>query len=188
MTRVRLRTSKTVAFGIFVAFTGLLLLAATVMAEVPASVDSYGGNAFASGVHVIVGSNNDPNFSNGAIGNRYPLAQAGQDISPASSATASIDDYGPLVSTVLGNDCNAPPPSPLPAPSPQPSPNYCLEQIRHDVPYARAQFPNPPGVADQTVNGPSDPSLPPLPTTATASPPPRHPRPSPHAVYTHPPD
>ena len=123
MTRLRLRTSRTVAFGVFVAFTGVLLLAASVMAEVPASVDSYGGNAFSSAVHVIVGSNNDPNFSNGAIGNRYPLAEAGQDISPASTATASIDDYGPLVSTVLGNDCNAPPPSPLPAPSPQPSPN-----------------------------------------------------------------
>ncbi len=188
MTRVRLRTSKTVAFGIFVAFTGLLLLAATVMAEVPASVDSYGGNAFASGVHVIVGSNNDPNFSNGAIGNRYPLAQAGQDISPASSATASIDDYGPLVSTVLGNDCNAPPPSPLPAPSPQPSPNYCLEQIRHDVPYARAQFPNPPGVADQTVNGPSDPSLPPLPSTGTASAHARELRAYADGVYTGSPD
>src|SRR5258708_30747947 len=169
MIRLRLRTSRTVAFGIFVAFTGLLLLAATVMAEGPARVDSYGGNAFASGVHVIVGSNNDPNFPNGAIGNRYPLAQAGQDISPASSATASIDDYGPLVSTVLGNDCNAPPPSPIPPSSPQPSPNYCLEQVRSAVPYARAQFPHPPGAGDQTVNGPGNSSTTSLPATGTAT-------------------
>jgi hypothetical protein len=141
--------------GVFLAFTALLLLAATVVAEVPASVDSYGGNAFSSAIHVIAGSNNDPNFSNGAIGNRYPLAQAGQDISPASAASASLNDYGPLVSTVLGNDCNAPPPKPLPQPSSPPSPNYCLEPIRAALPYASAQYPHPPGVGDAKVNGPN---------------------------------
>jgi hypothetical protein len=155
MKRLRLRRSRTALVGVFFGFTALPLLAATVIAEVPASVDSYGSSAFASGIHVIAGSNNDPNFSHGAIGNRYPLAQAGQDISPASAASASINDYGPLVSTVLGNACNAPPPSPLPQPSPPPSPDYCLEPIRAALPYANAQYPHPPGVGDASTNGPN---------------------------------
>jgi hypothetical protein len=137
----------------------LLLLASapvtTAKAAVPTTVDSYGGNAFASAVHVIVGSNNDTNFSQGAIGNRYPLTQVSQDVAPASQATASLNDLGPLVQTVAGTDCGAPPPWPLPPPFPNPvSGHYCLETIRENAPYARAQYPNPPGVPDQSVTGP----------------------------------
>jgi hypothetical protein len=154
MNRSRALKTRALLLAVFLAFSGLMLLAATVMAEVPATVDSYGGNAFAAGIHVIAGSNNDPNFSQGAIGNRYPLAQAGQDISPASAAQASLTDYGPLVATQLGMDCNAGPPSPVPPlPGPKKPPNYCLEQVRADLPYANAQFPHPPGVGDQTITG-----------------------------------
>jgi hypothetical protein len=123
-----------------------VLLGGSSLAAVPATVDSYGGNAFAAGVHVIIGSNNDPNFDKGAIGNRYPLAESGQDISPASAATASVDDYGPLVSTVAGTDCN----------NGTPPPNYCLEFVRTEAPYARAQYPNPPGKGTDQVQGPHD--------------------------------
>ncbi|MGB2939339.1 MAG: hypothetical protein WBD38_03450 [Candidatus Dormiibacterota bacterium] len=133
-----------------VAVISLLVLSALLggssLAAVPSTVDSYGGNAFADGVHIVIGSNNDPNFEKGAIGNRYPLAEAGQDISPASAATASIDDYGPLVSTVAGTDCN----------NGTPPANYCLEFVRTEAPYARAQFPNPPGKGTDHVNGPHD--------------------------------
>ena len=109
----RIRRSRKAVLAAVVVVSGMMLLASAGVAVVPPTVDSYGDNAFAAGVHAIVGSNNDPNFSNGAVGNRYPLTSAGQDISPASAATASIDDYGPLVATVAGNDCNNPPPSPL---------------------------------------------------------------------------
>jgi hypothetical protein len=148
----------------------------TAMAAVPTTVDSYGANGFASAVHVVINTNNDPNFSQGAIGNRYPLTQVSQDVAPAAQALASLNDVGPLVLTVAGNDCNGPPPYPLPqGPPPPPIPdpnagkqpgNYCLETIRENAPYAHAQYPHPPGVGDASVTGPGGQGLfgtPPIP-------------------------
>src|SRR2546427_9559276 len=122
--RRRFRPSRALSFIVALALGGGVAVVA--LADVPASVDSYGGNSAAAGVHAIAGSNNDPNFQNGAVGNRYPLAQANQDVSPATQAVASVSDVGPLVLTVAGNDCNAPPPNPIPNPNPSPesTPSY----------------------------------------------------------------
>ena len=151
----RIRRSRKAVLAAVVVVSGMMLLASAGVAVVPPTVDSYGGNAFAAGVHAIVGSNNDPNFSNGAVGNRYPLTSADQDISPASAATASIDDYGPLVATVAGNDCNNPPPSPLPPQEPQAFAELMPRGHTNQAPYAPRPVPHiPRALATEPVSGP----------------------------------
>lgn len=158
MTRRRIVGGRARVAAILVALFATGLVAVMGVAEVPTTVDSYGGNASAAGVHLIAGTNAFPNFSNGALGNRYPLAQAGQDISPASDATASVVDYGPLVATLLTTDCGAPPPIPSPLPNPvaPKPPDYCLAPLRDEAKYAHAQYPHPPGVGDATAPGVHD--------------------------------
>ena len=125
-----------VVAGTAVFGTGAYLLGGVGIAAVPSTVSVYGGNANAAGVHAIAGTNVFENFSTGAIDNRYPYANVGQDVAPASAANASYDDYGPLGADLY---TNVPP-----ANRPQNPP----------VDYARAQYPNPPGVADQAKTAP----------------------------------
>jgi hypothetical protein len=138
-------------FGVF---------ATTGSAEVPTSIDAYGGSAYASAIHVTVGTNAFPNFAGGAVDNRYPLVLVAQDVSPASQASSSVDDYGPLGATLITTDCSKPP-APLPNPNPKAPPNYCLAGVRDIAPYSRAQFPNPPGKPDdRTVFPPATSNVP----------------------------
>jgi hypothetical protein len=124
-----------------VAGTGVFGLGAYMMggvglADVPSTVSVYGGSANAAGVHAVAGTNTFENFSTGAVDNRYPLANVGQDVSPASSAHSSYDDYGPLG----GNVYTSVPPAQRPANPP--------------VDYANAQYPNPPGKPDEVKTSP----------------------------------
>jgi len=125
-----------VVAGTAVFGTGAYLLGASAVADVPSSISVYGGTANAAGVHAVGGTNVFENFSTGAVDNRYPFANVTQDGSPASGANASYDDYGPLGADLY---TNVPP-----ANRPQNPP----------VDYARAQYPNPPGVADQVKKAP----------------------------------
>ena len=76
------------------AMAAVVLVPAWVLADVPASYNSYG---YATGVHYIAGSDAFPNFEHGAVNNRYPLAQVEQDASPSATALATYADSGPLV-------------------------------------------------------------------------------------------
>lgn len=123
-------------------------LAAIGGAEVPATVVVYQGSTRAAGVHEVGGTNNFPNWANGAIDNRYPLAATNQDSSPYSHATASSADYGPAVATVAAGD--------LPVPCPLP-PAACPPHNPPPATYADAQYPNPPGSPDASYSaGASD--------------------------------
>ena len=126
----------TVVAGTGVFGLGAYMLGGVGFAAVPATISIYGGSANAAGVHAVAGTNVFENFSTGAIDNRYPYANVSQDVSPASAGNASWDDYGPLGADLY---TNVPP-----AQRPQNPP----------VDYARAQYPNPPGVADQAKTAP----------------------------------
>src|SRR5690242_4111922 len=84
---------------------GLLLLAllaalpVTAFAQVPSNIGSYVSYGFGAGVHMIGGSSAFPNFQNGAVDNRYPLAQVEQDASPSATARGSYADTGPAAAT-----------------------------------------------------------------------------------------
>src|SRR5207248_1035285 len=54
-----------------VGIAAVVLLPAFALADVPSSYTSFG---YATGVHGIAGSNAFPNFQNGAVNNRYPMA------------------------------------------------------------------------------------------------------------------
>jgi hypothetical protein len=124
------RPSHIVAGGTGLAFFVFTAISATGVAAPLASVDVYGANAQAAGVHVVGYSSNFPNFSTGAIDNRYPMATAGMDAAPSARAVASVNDYGPLGANLATNG----------APR---------------VPYAEAQFPAPPGKPhDSYTHGP----------------------------------
>jgi hypothetical protein len=120
-----------------------LAFAGGAIADVPATVDVYGAEGHAAGVHEIFYSGNLTSFLNhktkGAIDNRYPLATVNQDSSPASYASASSADYGPLVATVLAGD------PPGICPGPLCPPHQSPPQI-----YAKAQYPG--GPADNTYS------------------------------------
>lgn len=114
------RPSHVVAGGTGLAFFVFTAISATGVAAPLSTVDVYGGNAQAAGVHVIGYTSNFPNFSTGAIDNRYPMATAGMDAAPSARAIASVNDYGPLGANLAASG----------APR---------------VQYAEAQFPSPPG-------------------------------------------
>src|SRR5437773_12253329 len=78
------------------AAASVVLIPAFALAAVPSSYTSFG---YASGVHAIGGRDAFPNFQNGAVNNRYPLAEAPQDGSPSSTAVATYSDRGPLAAT-----------------------------------------------------------------------------------------
>jgi len=64
---------------------------------------NYNGTVSATAVHVQAGSAAFPNFSSGAVDNRYPLAAAHVDSSPNAQAFSSPLDTGPLGQTVAAS-------------------------------------------------------------------------------------
>jgi hypothetical protein len=114
----------------------VVVLPAWVLAAVPASYTSYG---YATGVHTIAGSDAFPNFQNGAVNNRYPLAEVQQDASPSSTAVATYSDSGPASATA-GSSYNQGCTSSGSAPPP---PQVC-QNPNNQVPYAKATYPGGP--------------------------------------------
>ncbi|HVH63178.1 MAG TPA: hypothetical protein VNA65_06215 [Candidatus Dormibacteraeota bacterium] len=121
------------------AVASIVLIPAFALADVPASYNSYG---YASGVHEIAGSDAFPNFQNGAVNNRYPLAQVQQDASPSTTAVGTYSDSGPLGATAgsqynqgCANGSSSPPPSQI------------CENPNNKVPYATATYPGGPSHA-----------------------------------------
>jgi hypothetical protein len=125
----------------------IVLVPAWVLAEVPASYNSYG---YATGVHYIAGSDAFPNFEHGAINNRYPLAQVEQDASPSSTAVATYSDSGPMVATggsAYNQGCTTGDHQP---------PKEICQNPNNQVPYAKATYPGGPGKAHiDSCNNPS---------------------------------
>src|SRR2546423_879817 len=106
-TRRRL-SRRSQAVGLVAAATAALLTlpaAATlsVAAAAPgSSLVAYGLDGTGTGVHVRAGTDAFPNFATGVVDNSYPLAVVHLDASPASKATASVADTGPLGATAAG--------------------------------------------------------------------------------------
>ena len=117
------------------AVASVVLVPAFVLADTPSSYTSYG---YAAGVHAIGGSDAFPNFQNGAVNNRYPMAEVQQDASPSSTAVATYSDTGPAAATAgsqynqgCSNSGSSPPP-----------PQVC-QNPNNQVPYAKATYPGP---------------------------------------------
>jgi hypothetical protein len=91
--RLRLLLAQVVAGT---ALAGAAILAGTGGARAAPSFSVINGTVNATSLHEIVGSNALPNFTSGALDNRYPLAQAHLDNSPATEAVASPADTGPF--------------------------------------------------------------------------------------------
>jgi len=72
------------------------------LADTTPELSSYGADASGTGVHVLGATNAFPNFRTGFLDNSYPLATSHLDASPATQATASVADSGPLGSTAAG--------------------------------------------------------------------------------------
>ena len=117
------------------AVASVVLIPAFALAEVPSSYTSYG---YASGVPAIGGSDAFPNFQNGAVNNRYPLAEVQQDASPSSTAVATYSDSGPLTATV-GSQYN----QGCTNSGSQPPPPQICQNPNNQVPYAKATYPGP---------------------------------------------
>jgi hypothetical protein len=85
---------------------GLFALPAATAISVAAASDkafvAYGLDGTGTGVHVRAGTDAFPNFATGVVDNSYPLAVVHLDASPASKATASLADTGPLGATAAG--------------------------------------------------------------------------------------
>ena len=64
---------------------------------------NYNGTVSATAVHVQAGSAAFPNFSSGAVDNRYPLAAAHVDSSPNAQAFSSALDTGPVGQTAAAS-------------------------------------------------------------------------------------
>jgi hypothetical protein len=114
----------------------IVLVPAFVLADMPASYNSYG---YATGVHYIAGSDAFPNFEHGAVNNRYPLAQVEQDASPSSTAVATYSDSGPLVATAgsaYNQGCTT---------GDKPPPKEVCQNPNNQVPYSRSTYPGGPG-------------------------------------------
>jgi hypothetical protein len=114
----------------------VVLVPAFVLAAVPSSYNSYG---YATGVHYIAGSDAFPNFQNGAVNNRYPLAEVAQDASPSSTAVATYIDSGPLTATAgssYNQGCTS---------GDKPPPPQICQNPNNSVPYAKATYPGGPG-------------------------------------------
>lgn len=121
---------------IVLALAAVVLIPAFALADVPAAYTSFG---YATGVHGIAGTDAFPNFQNGAVNNRYPMAEVEQDASPSSAATATYFDSGPAAATAgsqynqgCSNSSGTPPP-----------PQIC-QNPNNQVPYARAGYPGGP--------------------------------------------
>src|SRR5689334_21435310 len=125
---------------IFIALNCVLMgLAAVVLgpafalASVPTSYTSYG---YATGVHGIAGTSAFPNFQNGAVNNRYPMAEVQQDASPSSTAKATYSDSGPAAATA-GSQYN----QGCSTSGNQPPPSHICQNPNNQVPYATATYP-----------------------------------------------
>lgn len=120
---------------VLLALATVVLVPAWVLAEVPASYNSFG---YATGVHYIAGSDAFPNFEHGAINNRYPLAEVQQDASPSSTAVATYSDSGPLTATAgsqYNQGCTT---------GDHPPPKEICQNPNNQVPYARSTSPGGP--------------------------------------------
>jgi hypothetical protein len=122
--------------GLFLVVACVLTVPAWVLADVPPSYTGYG---YSTGVHTIAGSDAFPNFQNGAVNNRYPLAEVQQDASPSSTALATYSDSGPASATA-GSQYNQ---SCSTTGSAPPPPQVC-QNPNNQVPYARAMYPGGP--------------------------------------------
>ena len=134
---------------VLVAAAGVVLVPAWALAEVPSAYTSFG---YATGVHVTAGSDAFPNFQNGAVYNRYPLAEVQQDAGPSSSATATYSDSGPLAATggsQYNQSCSA-------AGNQPPPPQVC-QNPNNQVPYATSNYPGGPPHAHVDACPPSSP-------------------------------
>ena len=80
----------------------LILVPAISFADV-AGVQNYVSVAGGDGVHVVGYSSQFPNFSGGAVDNRYPSSVVRQDATPASVGTGTYEDIGPLGQTVTAD-------------------------------------------------------------------------------------
>ena len=108
-----------VALGIPVA--ALALTAQTSSAPLFAAVN---GSVGATVLHEVVGTTAFPNFSNGAVDNRYPLANSHVDSSPSSEGVASPADTGPIGQTIATLPASPPKGVPLPPSKPINQPQY----------------------------------------------------------------
>jgi hypothetical protein len=118
-----------------VAVAGIVLVPAFALADVPPSYTSFG---YATGVHGIAGSDAFPNFQNGAVNNRYPMAEVQQDASPSTTAKATYADSGPAAATVgsqYNQNCSQS--------GSQPPPPQICQNPNNQVPYATATYPGP---------------------------------------------
>lgn len=129
----------------FVAIAAMVLGPAFALADAPSSYTSFG---YATGVHGIAGSDAFPNFQDGAVNNRYPMAEVQQDASPSSTAKATYADSGPAAATV-GSQYNQ---SCSQSGSEPPPPEIC-QNPNNQVPYATASNPGPSHGHIDTCNG-----------------------------------
>lgn len=120
---------------VLVAVSAMVLVPAFALADAPSSYTSYG---YATGVHAIAGSDAFPNFANGAVNNRYPMAEVQQDASPSSTAKATYSDSGPAAATA-GSQYN----QGCSTSSSQPPPPEICQNPNNQVPYATATNPGP---------------------------------------------
>lgn len=128
------------------AVAAVVLIPAFALADVPAAYTSYG---YAAGVHGIAGSDAFPNFQNGAVNNRYPMAEVQQDASPSSVATATYFDSGPAAATA-GSQYN----QGCSTSSGTPPPSQICQNPNNQVPYAKSTYPGGPGTSHiDTCNG-----------------------------------
>lgn len=121
---------------VVLAVAAVVLIPAFALADVPAAYTSFG---YATGVHGIAGTDAFPNFQNGAVNNRYPLAEVEQDASPSSAATATYFDSGPAAATggsQYNQSCSSSSGTP-------PPPQIC-QNPNNQVPYAKATYPGGP--------------------------------------------
>ncbi len=132
---------------LLMALAGVVLVPAWALADMPPAYTSFG---YASGVHVTAGSDAFPNFQNGAVYNRYPLAEVQQDASPSSSAVATYADSGPLAATggsQYNQGCST-------AGNQPPPPQVC-QNPNNQVPYATSNYPGGPAHAHVDSCSPS---------------------------------
>ncbi|HET7338041.1 MAG TPA: hypothetical protein VFK22_00715 [Candidatus Dormibacteraeota bacterium] len=128
-----------------VAIAAMVLVPAFALADAPSSYTSFG---YATGVHGIAGSDAFPNFQNGAVNNRYPMAEVQQDASPSSAAKATYSDSGPAAATV-GSQYN----QSCSTSGNQPPPPQICDNPNNQVPYATATNPGPSHGHIDTCNG-----------------------------------
>jgi hypothetical protein len=120
---------------VLVGLAAVVLGPAFALASVPTSYTSFG---YATGVHGIAGSDAFPNFQNGAVNNRYPMAEVQQDASPSSIAKATYSDSGPAAATA-GSQYN----QSCSTSGNQPPPPQICQNPNNQVPYATATYPGP---------------------------------------------